>query len=620
MIQSIFDAFASPNNSPNTRSNCNTPTSPVHNNVNMTPRAGRSTAKKTKSCSNIDATPAQLQSQPMSTPVTGGGLINRLRNEVIEKNQLIDDLQAKIQQLENEKLVVRNISNNFADHNKNIPSLIGSRSSSNSSMTTSPTPSSSTKSLPNNSVLSQVPGASSVTKKLHNLSTVSHVISERGLKKDKVGTRGSLLTTNILDSIEQPTRTKAHEIAENFLHVFQNPVDHITYLQSQQFASDLLLVSRDVSKILEEEPRCLFLQSPVYVFGDIHGNLEDLHFFSDNIWRLGMDLTAGQFLFLGDYVDRGMSCLECIAYLFGLKILYPRKISLLRGNHETRDVNGWEDHYVEKSFLYQCKDRFGKSIGEAVWEECNLVFDRLPLSAIIDHDIFCIHGGIPRPIPEHETEIQSILAIPKVASVMPSYEYENEWMQQVATDCIWSDPAPESMEPQLDDTGFGDSPRGGGAVMFGSAAIDNFLASNNLSYIIRAHEAHAQGVALSKGARVFTVFSTSKDHRQGGRAMAGCILVDTENIQVINRSHKYKNKYVHRRISVENSISATEWEQRKKLGLVRLSAGADGSPNANPAQKLDHYFPSHTVSSSNKENCGNSSSNKYTNNSFIPMF
>lgn len=53
----------------------------------------------------------------------------------------------------------------------------------------------------------------------------------------------------------------------------------------------------------------------------------------------------------------------------------------------------------------------------------------------------------------------------------------------------------------LDETGFGESPRGGGAVCFGSAAITNFLAANNLSYIIRAHEAHAHGVSLSKSAR-----------------------------------------------------------------------------------------------------------------------
>jgi len=436
--------------------------------------------------------------------------------------------------------------------------------------------------------------AASVTKRQHPLSSFSHTIHESGKRKDKVGTRGSLLTTNVLEAIEEAPKSKSQLIAERFLKVFQSPADFLPYLKSKDFANDLLCVTEAVAAVLEEEPRCMFLQSPVYVFGDIHGNLEDLHFFSDNLWRLGMDLTAGSFLFLGDYVDRGMSCLECVAYLFGLKLLYPKKISLLRGNHETRDVNGWEDHYAEKSFLFQCKDRFGVSLGEDVWEACNNAFDRLPLSAVIDHDIFCIHGGIPRPIEDFESEIQAILHVPNIASVMPHYEHEQAWQQQVATDCIWSDPAPEYMEPRLDACGFGDSPRGGGAVMFGSTAIDNFLNTNNLSYIIRAHEAHAHGVALSKSARVFTVFSTSKDHRQGSQAMAGCILVDVDRIQVINRSHKYKNKYVHRRtsISLEN-LSSKELEDRRKIGLVRLSGGSEDHSKAamELPPKMDHYFP-----------------------------
>ena len=107
---------------------------------------------------------------------------------------------------------------------------------------------------------------------------------------------------------------------------------------------------------------------------------------------------------------------------------------------ETRDVNGWEEHYAEKSFVRQCKDRFGPQIGDQIWEECNPAFDRLPMAAVIDHDIFCIRRD-PRPVNGFRAEIQQIMALPKVAAIMPSYEHEEEWMKQVAGDCIWSDPA-----------------------------------------------------------------------------------------------------------------------------------------------------------------------------------
>jgi len=393
-------------------------------------------------------------------------------------------------------------------------------------------------------------GGGVITHRSNSIPTSSVMISDKGRHSAKLGTRESLGTAKILEAMPDPVKSPEQVIAEKFVNVFQHPLEHIDYLQSAQFGNELITMCEAVEALLEEEPRVIFIQSPVYVFGDIHGNLEDLHFFADNIWKLGMDLTAGKFLFLGDYVDRGMSSLECVAYLFALKLLHPRKIYMLRGNHETRDVNGWEEHYHEKSFIRQCKDRFGAGLGEQVWEECNQAFDRLPYAGIIDHDIFCIHGGIPRPVKEHESEVQAILSLPNVAAVMPSYDHEEDWMKQVAGDCIWSDPASEDMEPLLSESGFGESPRGGGAVCFGSKAIDQFLDANNLSYIIRAHEAHAHGVSIGKNARVFTVFSTSKDHRQGGSALAGCILVDNYLIQVINRSPKYRNKYVHRRTSV----------------------------------------------------------------------
>ena len=132
---------------------------------------------------------------------------------------------------------------------------------------------------------------------------------------------------------------------------------------------------------------------------------------------------TGKFLFLGDYVDRGLLGLEVIAYMLSQKAALPHKVFMLRGNHETRSVNGDEGWYGQKSFFYQCKTRFGNALGEEVYEEVNRVFDRLPLAAVIDGDIFCVHGGIPRPM-EGMTEIEvrskaCTLCHPKCRAVPP---------------------------------------------------------------------------------------------------------------------------------------------------------------------------------------------------------
>jgi len=158
--------------------------------------------------------------------------------------------------------------------------------------------------------------------------------------RSRMGRHASISTSNVLNSLPSETEDT---LALRIVDMFKNPNQHLAYLKSEQFAHDILMLSKKVKPVFEDEPRCIFLQSPCYVFGDIHGNLEDLHFFSDNIWRLGMSLTAGNFLFLGDYVDRGLSCLEVVAYLMAMKLLLPHKVFMLRGNHETRDVNGWEE-------------------------------------------------------------------------------------------------------------------------------------------------------------------------------------------------------------------------------------------------------------------------------------
>ncbi len=190
-------------------------------------------------------------------------------------------------------------------------------------------------------------------KRKHRLSPFGNVVeADRygALKheRSRMGRNASIATANELKNLswtkEENRYNSNQDLVNRILEMFRDPAAHTKYLSSPDFAKDLFRLTKKIKGLFESEPRVAFVQSPAYVFGDIHGNLEDLHFFSDNVWRLGMSLTAGNFVFLGDYVDRGMSCLECIAYLFSMKLLLPHKVFLLRGNHETRDVNGKYQH------------------------------------------------------------------------------------------------------------------------------------------------------------------------------------------------------------------------------------------------------------------------------------
>ena len=216
---------------------------------------------------------------------------------------------------------------------------------------------------------------------------------------------------------------------------------------------------------------------------------------------------------------------------------------LLRGNHETRSVNGWVEYYGDGSFLAQCTNRFGEAKGMKVWEECNKVFDHLPLAAIIDKTIFCVHGGIPRPPADSntaDTRLDDIRRIPCPIEVRQPTMASTDSANRLAFALLWSDPADTAQEAYLEqETGFGNSVRGSGSVVFGIRAVEQFLKSFNFGYIMRAHEATANGVAVSKSAKVLTVFSTSKDHGCGGDAKCGCVLVDSRRILAITRSPEY---------------------------------------------------------------------------------
>ena len=158
------------------------------------------------------------------------------------------------------------------------------------------------------------------------------------------------------------------------------------------------------------------------------------------------------------------------------------------------------------------KERFNESLAYEIWNHVNQVFNYLPLAATIDDVIFCVHGGIPRPFPGMQaTTINLIDHIPSPYELVPSPQPgESQEMKQMITDLLWSDPAQNQQEAHLDRNGFGEGERGPGAVCYGQKAVDEFMYVNQLSHILRAHEPTASGVSVRKGAKVITVFSTSR--------------------------------------------------------------------------------------------------------------
>ncbi|UJR23511.1 hypothetical protein I4U23_026508 [Adineta vaga] len=247
----------------------------------------------------------------------------------------------------------------------------------------------------------------------------------------------------------------------------------------------IITLCREIREIIKCEPRCLKISSPCYILGDIHGNYQDLICFEKCLWRATPLLSPASFLFLGDYVDRGIYGLEVIIYLLATKFQCPKKVLLLRGNHEIRKIQ------QIFSFYKECLTKFGDILGKEVWEAINTVFDVLPYAAVIDDKILCLHGGIPSPSTCPDEFISMVNDIP-----VPLSEPESE--SPLAWEIMWNDPfsIETNTMPQTainTTNGFFNNSRRSTGKYFTNDALMAFLEKNNFSHVIRAHEVQQVG-------------------------------------------------------------------------------------------------------------------------------
>ncbi|KAG6427196.1 hypothetical protein SASPL_111437 [Salvia splendens] len=206
--------------------------------------------------------------------------------------------------------------------------------------------------------------------------------------------------------------------------------------------------------------------------GDIHGQYQDLL----RLFEFGGYPPVANYLFLGDYVDRGKQSLETICLLLAYKVRYPDSVYLLRGNHEDAKINRIYGFYDE------CKRRFNVRLWK-IFTEC---FNCLPVSAVIDEKILCMHGGLS---PELK-QLDQINEITRPTDIPDS---------GLLCDLLWSDPDPRVR-------GWTDSDRGVSSV-FGADVVAEFLQKNDLDLICRGHQVVEDGYEFFAKRRLVTIFS-----------------------------------------------------------------------------------------------------------------
>ena len=221
--------------------------------------------------------------------------------------------------------------------------------------------------------------------------------------------------------------------------------------------------------IIKEQKMLVELEAPLRVCGDIHGQYYDLLRIFEHCGYPG----DNNFFFFGDYVDRGKQSLETICLLLAYKIKYPNKVYLLRGNHESSVTNRIYGFYDE------CKRRYNVRL----WRNFTELFNYLPVAALIDEKILCMHGGLSPDL----RNISSISEISRPTDIPDS---------GLLCDLLWSDPDKEVLE-------FDENDRGVSV----EKIVNEFNRRNDLDLIIRAHQVVDDGYEFFAQRQLITIFS-----------------------------------------------------------------------------------------------------------------
>ena len=336
-----------------------------------------------------------------------------------------------------------------------------------------------------------------------------------------------------------PNMIKNQAIVENssgpFLEILFRPHDwnNLTEIKFSKTATDpnrmqikkesILVLIQECEEILKQEPNVIKMRAPVKIFGSLNGQYVDLlrtfESYGEPSEHLGDgDIESFDYLFLGNYVDRGNKSIETICLLMALKVKYPDQIVMLRGHHEDPQIN------IHYGLAQECRTRLEEDPADpsSVFASLNRMFEYLPLCAVIEDKVVCLHGGISQALRSLEDleNIQKPISINHMAQTPE---------QQTLMDILWADPCDNERDigfkPHSSRSIFGN------IFKFGNDRVQKFLSDNRMGLLIRSHECVMEGFERNGQNEMITVFSAT-DYC-GKYKNAAAILIVKRNLEIV---------------------------------------------------------------------------------------
>ena len=359
---------------------------------------------------------------------------------------------------------------------------------------------------------------------------------------------GDVPNKNIISLLDNK-RVYNDKLVEKFITTLLRPFDwydnsimdniHSSLPFSNQEIFDLI---KEVKPLLEKDHSLIRIRSPCKVFGNIYGVYDDLMRYFESFGNPSDDNQMGdinvmQYIFLGDFCDRGLYSLEVILLLFALKIKYPDFIYLIRGHHEDININ-------EKYGLgEECHERLLDDIKNplSIFSNINKAFDCLPFGVLVDNNILLIHGGIG-------SSINSLEDIENIKRPINIEHNVTNTSQLNIIDLLWSEYSDNIDNIEVNNER--DKNKNGFIVKYGKERLNKFLVENKINLIITAHQFVKDGFTTFNNDRLLTVFSATnymdKYHNIGGMITIAKKMANKRmNIipKLININNEKKNMY-----------------------------------------------------------------------------